>query len=223
MIPAGMKLIVLLRLVWLLPLTLAALFCLQLLAISVFYIFGPGAEPGARFWGMLYALFYSGIAYGAYRAWRTTVLALRGKAELSLKRSARAAAVTAALLLFFGFFAFEKTKSLMRYSITSRQKGELASVRIRLEEEKQARGAYPSDAAAVEALAAASSAEGLWKTKLNIYEHPPTNSVNYYPSFEARDTGAWAYVNAPASPDFGRFYIDCTHMDQERGYIWSSY
>jgi hypothetical protein len=36
------------------------------------------------------------------------------------------------------------------------------------------------------------------------------------------DTGGWAYVNAPASPDFGLVFLDCSHSD-EKGRRWSEF
>lgn len=43
--------------------------------------------------------------------------------------------------------------------------------------------------------------------------HLPTDRVSHFPSVEAQDQDGWAYVDDPASPDFGTFFINCTHLD----------
>jgi hypothetical protein len=52
--------------------------------------------------------------------------------------------------------------------------------------------------------------------------HPTSTEVHYLASAEATDTGGWAYVNDPNSRDFGKIFINCTHVDL-RGNPWSSY
>ncbi len=41
-------------------------------------------------------------------------------------------------------------------------------------------------------------------------------------TLKIRDTGTWAYVNDPASAQFGLVYIDCRHND-EKGRFWSEF
>lgn len=43
--------------------------------------------------------------------------------------------------------------------------------------------------------------------------HLPTNRVSHVQSAEAQDRDGWAYVDDPSSPDFGTFFINCTHLD----------
>jgi len=57
---------------------------------------------------------------------------------------------------------------------------------------------------------------------LKLPGHSATSSVRNAPAFAISDTGGWAYVNAPASPDFGTIFIDCAHKD-EKGRFWSEF
>ncbi|MFA5138173.1 MAG: hypothetical protein WC728_02990 [Elusimicrobiota bacterium] len=68
----------------------------------------------------------------------------------------------------------------------------------------------------------ASSIPMLWRAPRGTALHPMSNAVEYYPTLTGKDTGHWAYVNDPASPDFGKVYIDCTHTDH-KGRVWSAY
>ncbi len=36
------------------------------------------------------------------------------------------------------------------------------------------------------------------------------------------DSGQWIYINDPNSPNFGTFYIDCTHQDYD-DHVWNTY
>ena len=201
-----------LRLVWLLPLTAAFLLFLPTALIAIFVGFS-----------ITHLLLTAGIAYPLYRAWKDTVQAIRGKTELNRKRTLYAAIAAAALVLLLTLAIIPKMLDLVRYSVSGSQKGTLAEIRTALEGYKQAKGAYPAEAAEVEAMVSAPGRKELWDTRLKLYEHRSTKAINAYASAEARDTGNWAYVNDPASPDFGRFYIDCTHTDQYHGLAWSTY
>jgi hypothetical protein len=68
----------------------------------------------------------------------------------------------------------------------------------------------------------ASSIPMLWRAPRGTALHPMSGAVEYYPAVAAKDTGHWAYVNAPESQDFGKVYIDCTHTDH-KGKVWASY
>ncbi|MBI5743354.1 MAG: hypothetical protein HY952_02280 [Elusimicrobia bacterium] len=57
---------------------------------------------------------------------------------------------------------------------------------------------------------------------LKLRRHRGASSVKDVPSRQVRDTGGWAYVNVPGSPDFGLVFIDCSHMD-EKGRFWSEF
>jgi len=58
--------------------------------------------------------------------------------------------------------------------------------------------------------------------KLKLARHFAATSVRDTNSFRIKDTGGWAYVNAPGDPSFGLLYIDCSHKD-EKGRYWSEF
>jgi hypothetical protein len=58
--------------------------------------------------------------------------------------------------------------------------------------------------------------------ELKLRGHFHSSKVRNVPAFEIRDTGGWAYVNAPGNKDFGLAYIDCAHKD-EKGRYWSEF
>ncbi len=210
-----------LRFCWLLPLTLVALFSLWGAFMSVVWLFSPAVPVFGRLLAIVSAAAYGAIVYAGYRAWKITVLALRGQAELSRSRNLYGAlAALAALLLLFAV-AYPKFQELMRYSAGGRQKGDLYLIREQLEEYKRAHGQYPAGPEEVGVIVSSCSPRGLWQDKL--FPHPPSGEVEYYPSAGDRDSGNWAYVNDPASPDFGRFYIDCRHPEQNWARPWSSF
>ncbi len=57
---------------------------------------------------------------------------------------------------------------------------------------------------------------------LKLPGHPRRSGVRDTPAMTVRDTGGWAYVNDPKSPDFGLVYIDCSHSDA-KGRLWSEF
>ncbi|HBA59951.1 MAG TPA: hypothetical protein DCZ92_03855 [Elusimicrobia bacterium] len=57
---------------------------------------------------------------------------------------------------------------------------------------------------------------------LKLYGHFKSAKVRPVSSFTIKDTGGWTYVNAPADPQFGLLYIDCSHAD-EKGRFWSEF
>jgi len=57
---------------------------------------------------------------------------------------------------------------------------------------------------------------------LKLARHFRRSSVRDTPSMIIKDTGGWAYVNAPKDPAFGLLYIDCAHRD-EKGRYWSEF
>ncbi|MFA6317893.1 MAG: hypothetical protein WC943_10780 [Elusimicrobiota bacterium] len=55
--------------------------------------------------------------------------------------------------------------------------------------------------------------------------HPQTTGIANLKSLDdpkTADTGGWGYVYNPKSPDFGAFFINCTHTDM-KGTAWDSY
>lgn len=57
---------------------------------------------------------------------------------------------------------------------------------------------------------------------LKLPWHLRSARVRDVPSRAVTDTGGWAYVNAPADPDFGQVFIDCSHKDP-KGRFWSEF
>lgn len=57
---------------------------------------------------------------------------------------------------------------------------------------------------------------------LKLPRHLGTASVQDTPAMKITDSGGWAYITDPRSPDFGLVYIDCSHKD-ERGRFWSEF
>lgn len=57
---------------------------------------------------------------------------------------------------------------------------------------------------------------------LKLPGHFRRGEVKDVPAFGISDSGGWAYVNDPKSPDFGLVYMDCSHRD-ERGRYWSEF
>lgn len=58
--------------------------------------------------------------------------------------------------------------------------------------------------------------------RLKLPRHLPASKVRDVPALRITDSGGWAYVNAPASPDFGLVFIDCSHTDP-KGRYWSEF
>jgi len=56
---------------------------------------------------------------------------------------------------------------------------------------------------------------------LKLAWHRGAGTVADVPDRAVRDTGGWAYVNAPG-PDFGLLFIDCAHRDP-KGRYWSEF
>ena len=50
----------------------------------------------------------------------------------------------------------------------------------------------------------------------------PSKAIRSEPRRISLDSGQWVYINNPESPEFGVFYLDCTHQDYA-GRTWSSY
>jgi len=57
---------------------------------------------------------------------------------------------------------------------------------------------------------------------LKLPGHLEKSRVLDTPAMLIKDTGGWAYVNAPGDPAFGLLYIDCSHKD-EKGRFWSEF
>lgn len=52
--------------------------------------------------------------------------------------------------------------------------------------------------------------------------HKDTAKLRYLPSVDAADDlGGWGYVKDPDSPDYGDFFVNCTHADMRTGLPWN--
>lgn len=129
----------------------------------------------------------------------------------ALFAAAAAAAVCAAAL---AAFSFEKYFSGMPAAEVLRK---LSGLRLAVELYRQEKRALPPSFADV---LAAGKLEAVPALKLR--RHRRAAAVRDAASQEVRDTGGWAYVNGPASPQFGLVYIDCSHYD-EKGRRWSEF
>ncbi|MFA6434128.1 MAG: hypothetical protein WCW52_05480 [Elusimicrobiales bacterium] len=56
--------------------------------------------------------------------------------------------------------------------------------------------------------------------ELKLRMHRTSSKVRNASVLTVADTGGWAYVNDPKSPDYGTFFIDCSHTDEKDRY-WS--
>ena len=43
---------------------------------------------------------------------------------------------------------------------------------------------------------------------------------NFASTKQVDDRGGWGYVNDPASPEYGRVFINCTHREIRRKLVW---
>jgi len=58
--------------------------------------------------------------------------------------------------------------------------------------------------------------------ELKLPRHRGSALVRDVAAMKITDSGGWAYVNDPKSPDFGLVYIDCSHRDG-KGRFWSEF
>lgn len=56
--------------------------------------------------------------------------------------------------------------------------------------------------------------------KLKLSYHMPRSKVRNTDAYGIKDTGGWAYVNNPESPDYGLVFIDSSRQDEKQRY-WS--
>ena len=100
-------------------------------------------------------------------------------------------------------------------------KGKLSSIRRALAVYYAEReGVYPAD------LGPLMAPGNKWlKGNVQMYTHSHGNSssVNIYTSFDAvADGPAYGYVNIEGDSNWGKLWVQCTHLDM-RGTAWSSY
>lgn len=119
--------------------------------------------------------------------------------------------------------AWPRFRELLRYSGEGAMKGNLADVRQRIAAYRGAHdGAAPP---ALEALIDPKTSPRLPTLWSNSYTgaHPKTTEAIVVTERTGADTGKWAYVVSPSTPELhGTVFIDCTHTDN-RGSAWTSY
>ncbi|OGR68424.1 MAG: hypothetical protein A2081_04610 [Elusimicrobia bacterium GWC2_61_19] len=214
------RLVLLLRAAWLVPVTLMAL------AYAVYSVFTLGhlmRYPAASALLEIFEAFF-GVGLGAAflffvgRMWRKTWDLLLDR--IYPEPSAvvwQAGWIALAVVLPF-MVIWPKVKDLLRYAGEGANKGALAQLRLAAEEYKNARGFYPANLADLEAAGLVRKLPVLWDKRGAGFPHGPASGVS--DGAEARDTGGWAYSAAGGGTPV--IFIDCTHKDS-RGNPWSSY
>lgn len=52
--------------------------------------------------------------------------------------------------------------------------------------------------------------------------HGNNSNITYTSAFDSVDNGGWAYVNNMTDTDWGKIWVQCTHIDT-RGKAWNQY
>ncbi len=213
--------VLLLRLAWLVPVTLMALaYTLYSVTHLVQLMRYPASAAAAEF---LEALFGAGLGaaflFFTWRMWKKTWNMLLNK--VYPVRSAvlwQTGWIILAVILPF-LVIWPKVKDIQRYSGEGANKGRLSQLRTAVAEYKAASGVYPRDLAELERSGLLKKVPALWDTKWAGFPHEPTYSA-VYGSPEPGDSGGWAYALAKDSAPV--IFIDCIHKDS-RGVPWSAY
>lgn len=216
------RLVLLLRAGWLVPVTLMAVayagysgyFLLKLMryqAAAAALEFAEalfGAALGAAF------LFFT------WRMWRKTwdMLLNRVYPERSALAWQLCWIMLAVVLPFL--VMWPKVKDVLRYSIEGANKGNLAALRAAAEDYKAARGVYPPGLKELAESGFIAAIPPLWGSGLAGFPHPKTAAAAVYEKPEPRDSGGWAYSVRQGSAPL--VFIDCVHKDS-RGLAWSAY
>jgi hypothetical protein len=210
-----MKISAWLRFIWLLPATflvfLLDLFALQTAVLPV--ILGFAMKAGTVFTVLITVAAAAGMTYVVFRAWRRTIRSIKGFGPEPSGRASHIAQVSGflAFFLFFGFVVWPQFAALLKYAAENGQRGDAARVRAELETFREKHAAYPVKAEDLAEMLRSLDIKPLWRARLVKFPHPPTSDIVFYPGKEIRDSGKWAYVNDPSSPDYGDFYVDCSH------------
>lgn len=217
------RLVLLLRAVWLVPVTLIAVVyagnslagLLRLLRLPT------GAFSLQFFFGVIF-----GLALGAaflfftWRIWRKTwdIMVDRVVPEPS---AVWWQLVWVALFVLLPYFlVWPHLKDLARYSGEGANKGSLSLLKQAAEDYRAAAGKYPADLEELRLKGFIKAVPRLWDHRLAGFPHGPTDAAAVYRAPEPLDSGGWAYSAAgDSAPDI---FIDCTHKDS-RGVAWSAY
>lgn len=206
------------RSLWLTPLLLFGLFSLV------------GAALTVRHGGVLLALLASLPALGflalVWFAARDTWRGLRGLRPVvpAYLRAEVNATVGAAVILALGLaVAWPRFQELLRFSGEGAMKGNLADLRQRiLAYRGDHDGAFPPTLETLIVPKISPHLPVLWSNS-SVGAHAKTTESIVVAERTGADTGKWAYVVAPSTPELhGTVFIDCTHTDA-RGSAWTSY
>ncbi len=214
----------LIRLAWLLPASLFALFYVFLFAQYVFIAVKYGRFAMFLSFGMVVNTAVGGVfLWLCFLAWRKTRTLFKGEMRVSAGKVFLQGLSVLVGFAVAGMIVVPKFTDLMRYSCEGKNNGNLAVLRISLDSYKDANGKYPED------LHALISGGGELKQIPFIWDvwgarspHPRTAEIVYYDGRKTGDSGKWAYVNNPKDSGWGNVYIDCTHTDS-RGTAWSGH
>ena len=216
------RLVLLLRAVWLVPVTLMAVaysgysgyFLLKLMRYQA-------AAAALEFAEALF-----GVALGAallfftWRMWRKTwdMLLNRVYPERSALAWQLCWILLAVVLPFL--VMWPKVKDVLRYSVEGANKGNLAALRAAVNDYKAAYGVYPPGLVELRTSGFIREIPPLWGGGPARFPHAKTSECGNYEKPEARDSGGWAYSVRKGSAPL--VFIDCVHMDS-RGTAWSAY
>lgn len=206
------------RSLWLAPLLLFGLVSLV------------GAGLTVRRGGLAIALLASLPALGVlalgWFAARDTWRGLRGRRPVIpayLRAEVSTTVGAAVIIALCGAVAWPRFRELIRYSGEGAMKGNLADLRQRIVAYRGAHdGASPP---ALEALIDAKTLPRLpvlWSSSY-VGAHAKTTESIVAADRTGADTGKWAFVISPSTPELhGTVFIDCTHTDA-RGSAWTSH
>ena len=189
-----------------------------------------GAALTVRHGGVLIALLASLPALGimalvwfaARDIWRG-LRGLRPTVPAYLRAEVNATVVAAVILALCLAIAWPRFRDLLRYSGQGAMKGNLADLRQRITAYRgEHDGAFPP---ALEALIDPKTSPRLPTLWSNAYvgAHKKTAESIVLAEPAPADTGKWAYIVSPSTPELhGTVFIDCTHTDN-KGSVWTSY
>jgi hypothetical protein len=214
------RLVLLLRAAWLVPVTLMAL---AYAGYSVFTLGHMMRFPaGSALLEVLEALFGAGLGaaflFFVGRMWRKTwdLLLDRIYPEPSAVLWQAGWIILAVVLPFL--VVWPKVKDLLRYAGEGANKGGLAQLKLALTDYRAAKGHYPAALADLEAGGFVRKLPVLWDKRGAGFPHAPSSAVSA--GTVPGDSGGWAYTAADGKAP--AIFIDCTHKDS-RGTPWSAY
>lgn len=217
------RLVLLLRAVWLVPVTLLAA---AYAGNSLDGLLRLLRLPAGVFSLELFAGVLFGLALGAaflfftWRIWRKTWDLLLDRVVPDPSAVWWQLVWITLLVLLPYLLVWPHLKDLARYSAEGANKGNLALLRTAAEDYRAARGAYPRSLEELRLRGFIRTIPRLWDNRLAGFPHGPSDAAAVYPGPEPRDSGGWAYsAGKGAAPVI---FIDCVHKDG-KGEAWSSF